>query len=84
MYHRSLYYKGQSYVKYIKSSLIIIVAYIPPYKGQSYVLSFQSNQPGMYPSHNHIHKIVPYIVASIPPYKGQFYVLSFQSNQPGM
>jgi len=22
MYHRSLYYKGQSYVKYIKSSLI--------------------------------------------------------------
>ena len=83
MYRRSLYYKGQSYVKYIKLSLIIIVASIPPYKGQSYVLSFQSNQSGMYPSHTHTHKIVPYIVASIPPYKGRSYVLSFQSKQPG-
>ena len=54
------------------------------YKGQCYVLSFQSNQTGTYPSHTHIHKIIPYVVACIPPYKGQSYLLSFQSNQPGM
>jgi len=64
MYHRSLYYKGQSYVKYIKWFLYI-VAYVPPYKGRSYGLPLQSNQPGTYPSHTHIHKINPYIVACI-------------------
>ena len=41
MYHRSLYYKGQSYV-----------------------LSFQSNQSGMYRSHAHIHMNKPFDVCS--------------------
>jgi len=31
-----------------------IVACIPPYKGWSYVLFFQSNQPGMYPKPTHL------------------------------
>ena len=56
---------------------------INPHSKSPYVLSFQSNQPGMYPSHTYIHKIVPYIVACISPYKGQSYVFSFQSNQTG-
>ena len=34
---------------------------MPPYKARSYVLAFQSNQPGTFPSHAHIHKIDPYI-----------------------
>ena len=72
-----LYYKGQSYVcrlscikgHFYVQGINLMYHRSLYYKGQSYVLSFQSNQSGMYPSHTHIHKIVPYIVVSIPPYK---------------
>ena len=47
---------------YIHKIVPYIVACISPRKG--HVLSFQSNQPGMYPSHAHIHMNKPFDVRS--------------------
>ncbi len=60
MYCRPVYYKGLSYVSYVRRTLI--QSHANTIKGPSYVLCSAANHPGPTPSPTHINKKDPYRV----------------------